>query len=90
MNIVAAAFFAAVEKPKEALLISVLRGILVIIPCVIIFSQLFSMNGVWLSFLFTEFITFIAVIIFYLRINKKGRISQKHSMYRTELYYSEN
>ncbi len=74
MNIVAAAFFAAVEKPKEALLISVLRGILVIIPCVIIFSQLFSMNGVWLSFLFTEFITFIAVIIFYLRINKKGRI----------------
>lgn len=75
INIVLASFFAAVANSKEALIISVLRGVLVIIPTVIIFSYLFSMNGVWLSFLFTEFITAIVGLVFYLRENKKISIT---------------
>lgn len=71
INIVLASFFAAVANSKEALIISILRGVLVIIPTVIVFSYILSMNGVWLSFLFTEFITAIVGLIFYLRENKK-------------------
>ena len=61
-NIVNSAFLSATQKGGPAFVISALRGFL-IIPAVIVFSVLLQMKGVWLSFVITEIITSLAVII---------------------------
>ena len=63
-NIIAAAFLSAIEKASRAFFISILRGFIVIIPAVIIFSTILKMNGVWISFLVTEFIVSIVTFLF--------------------------
>ena len=57
INILAAAFLSAVMRPKLAFIISVTRGGAVIIPLVLLLSLAFGMEGVWLSFTLSEFIT---------------------------------
>lgn len=64
INMIAAAFFSASEDAKTAVLISTLRSSIVLIPSLFILSFLFSMNGVWFSFVFAEFIVAIAAILF--------------------------
>lgn len=56
-NIVAAGFLSAVEKAKEAFVISILRGFAAILVFAFLLSALFGMNGVWLSFLAAELVT---------------------------------
>lgn len=57
INILAAAFLSAVMRPKLAFIISVTRGGAVMIPLVLLLSLAFGMEGVWLSFPLSEFIT---------------------------------
>lgn len=54
-NIVAATFLSATEKTRDAFLISVMRGVVIIVPLVLILSRVWDMTGVWLSFVLTEF-----------------------------------
>lgn len=56
-NIVLTAFLSSVEKPMSALMISLTRGLFAIVPFAFILSYFFKMNGVWLAFACTEFIT---------------------------------
>lgn len=56
-NIIMTMYFAAMEKQLAAQIISLMRGILVIIPCAFIMSFLWKEWGLWLSFTITEFIT---------------------------------
>lgn len=58
-NIIAAAFLSAITKTTHSFLISVLRGIVTILPLVFLLPQLFDMNGVWISFPLAEAFTFI-------------------------------
>lgn len=57
VNIVSAAFFSAVDMPKYASVISILRSAVLIIPAVILMGIFFGVSGVWLSFTVTEGIT---------------------------------
>lgn len=50
INVVMSAYLSAVERPKDALMVSITRGGLAIIPLVFIMSEAFGMAGVWLSF----------------------------------------
>lgn len=59
LNIVACAFLSAIEQPKKAFLISIIRGCIAIIPLVFILSNWLGMNGVWLAFVFAEAIATI-------------------------------
>lgn len=80
VNIVITTFFSAVENPKQAFIISIVRGFVAIIPLVFIFSSLLQMNGVWISFTVTEGITTLLALFFLLcyyqsnhkKINKEG------------------
>lgn len=63
INIIASTFLCAVEKPKGAFAISLLRGCIFIIPLAFILSKMFDMNGVWLSFLASEMLTFAVSLI---------------------------
>lgn len=62
LNIVIASFLSAREAPRPAFLISIARGFVVIIPAVILFSNLFQMTGVWLSFVVAELLVCIFAI----------------------------
>lgn len=54
INIVAAAFLSSIAKASQAMLISLLRSSIVLIPAVLGLSAWLGMTGVWLSFVATE------------------------------------
>lgn len=63
INIVATAILSASSKYKTALLLSVLRSCIVLIPAVIIMNAIIGIIGIWLSFTITELIVFAVVIV---------------------------
>lgn len=62
VNIAITGYFSATDKPKEAFLASMSRGVVAIIVCAIIMSSLWGMNGVWLSFAVAEVLTILLVV----------------------------
>ncbi len=62
VNIVTAMFLSATEATRDAFLISISRGFVIIIPMVFILSSFWGMNGVWLSFVFTELIVTVLAV----------------------------
>ncbi len=63
LNIVMAAFFSAVDMPKQAFIISLLRSAVIIVPMLLLLGYFLEIDGVWLSFAATEFTAFIASVI---------------------------
>lgn len=64
INIVSAFYLSATEKTRAAFFITIARGLVIIVPFVIILSNIFNMTGVWLAFVFTElFVTILAVYL---------------------------
>ena len=63
VNIVLVAYFSATANARPAIIGSLLRGVVAIGICAIVLSRIFGMNGVWLSFLTSEVITLIMVLI---------------------------
>ncbi|MDR2972986.1 MAG: polysaccharide biosynthesis C-terminal domain-containing protein [Bacteroidales bacterium] len=64
MNIVTASFFSAAGNSKKGIIISLLRSCVIIIPLVILLSTIFKMNGIWFSFVLTEFVVCVLSIVF--------------------------
>ena len=64
-NIVLSAFFAAAAREKPSQLISVLRGIVLIVPMAFLLSSIGGVNGIWLSFTATEGIVALMGIVLY-------------------------
>lgn len=56
-NILTAAFFASTEKALPAQIISLLRGIILVIPMAFLLANVWKLTGVWLSFAVTELLT---------------------------------
>ncbi len=56
-NIVAAGYLSAVNRPAEASITSICRGMVAIVACSLVLSALFGMNGVWAAFPASEAIT---------------------------------
>jgi len=76
INIVASAFFSAIDKAKTGLTISVLRGCIIIIPMVIVLSATLNMTGVWLSFVLTEMVVCAMSLVLLYRKVKNSRPMQ--------------
>ena len=70
-NIVAAGYLGAVNRPAEASITSLCRGMVAIVVCSLVLSALFGMNGVWAAFPVSEAIT-LALTVFLLN-RKAGR-----------------
>ena len=66
-NIVLSAFFAAAEQEKPAQIISILRGIVLILPMAVLLTAAFGMQGVWLSFPATEGVVAALAVMLYFR-----------------------
>ena len=69
-NTVVTTFFTSVEKALPAHVLSLLRGLVLIIPLAFIMSALWGMNGIWLCFPVAEAITAIFGSLIFLKIIK--------------------
>lgn len=69
MNIIAAALLSAAAQPERALVLSLLRSCVLLIPASLLLSAALSIRGVWLAFAATE----AAVCILSLRFMRRLR-----------------
>lgn len=70
-NIVSAMFFTSTEQALPAQLISLLRGLVVIIPTAFIMSAVLEMRGVWLSYPVTEGIVAVFAVLVLIKSRKR-------------------
>jgi putative MATE family efflux protein len=79
INIIMAMYLSATEQTKDAFIISMARGCIIIVPLVLLLSRIWNMVGVWLAFVLTEcIVTMLAIFIVSLR--KKSSIKEKISV----------
>ena len=64
INIVIISYYSSSGRVKSAFIFSILRGVVAISISALVLSLIFKLNGIWLSFLVSEVITFIIIIIF--------------------------
>ena len=62
INIVTTSFFASINKPKESFAISMIRGLIVVIPLILLLPNFLGMTGVWLTIPLAEVITLLISI----------------------------
>jgi len=75
INFIAAAFFSAIDRAKEAVAISLLRSCVINIPMVIVLGALFEMVGVWSAFVATEFVVAsVSMLLLFLRFRAVRKI----------------
>lgn len=67
INIIAAAFLSAADRPVHAFVISLLRGLILILPAAWILSVLFGLTGVWMSVPVTEAIVCLVSTVMIIR-----------------------
>lgn len=67
INIVAAAYLSSSDKPKQAFIISLLRGFILIIPVAWILPICFGLNGIWMAVPVTEGLVCVLSLFFLFR-----------------------
>ena len=65
-------YFTAVENPVPAQVISVLRGIVLVIPVAFVMAYLWGITGVWLTMVVTEGMVSFAGIVYWIRSKKSA------------------
>lgn len=59
MNVITSFYFTSIGKAKESAVISLSRGLVVLLICIFVFPLLFGMTGVWMTAPVTEGITLL-------------------------------
>ncbi len=73
LNILLSTVFAATERGVPAHILSLLRGLLLIIPFALLLAALWGITGIWLAFPAAELLTTVAALLLY-------AASRKHRM----------
>jgi putative MATE family efflux protein len=77
INIIMAMYLSAIESAKDAFIISIARGCIIIVPLVLLLSTIFKMTGIWLAFVLAEgAVTIITIIM----VNWKSRIGNEEKL----------
>ena len=70
----ASVYFTSTEYPRLAHIISILRGVVIIIPMAFLLSALGGITGVWAAFSTTELlVSLIGIILLFRFQNKVGK-----------------
>lgn len=69
-NIILATFFTSIEKALPAHILSILRGLVLIIPMAFFLSVFWKMTGVWLTYPITELLVSLLGFVIYKRKSK--------------------
>lgn len=78
-NVIISVYFTSTEYALPAHLISILRGLIVIIPMALLLSQVWGMTGVWCAFAATEIlVSMIGIIMYYLYRKKQAKKGRYH------------
>lgn len=81
VNIITTAFFSSVDTPKPAFLISVLRGIVVIIPTAVMMAGIWKMTGVWMAITVTEVLVLVVAMVALAKFGKNKQYMEKARSY---------
>ena len=71
-NMMAAGYLSAVNRPVEASITSICRGMVAIVTCSLVLSAVFGMPGVWAAFPASELLTAL-LTLFLLRRKESGK-----------------
>ena len=71
-NIILATYFTSIEKALPAHILSILRGLVLIIPMAFLLSALWEMTGVWLTYPLTESLIALLGFVIYAFKNKQN------------------
>ena len=69
LNIIGSIYFSSVDQPKKAFILSILRGLVIIVPMALALSAIWGMKGIWLSLTCTEAIVFLILAVFFPKRN---------------------
>lgn len=69
-NIILATYFTSIEKAVPAQILSILRGLVIIIPMAFLLSALWGMTGIWLTYPITECSIALLGFVIYKHKNK--------------------
>lgn len=58
-NIVASGYFQSVKKPAMSIMITVVRQVLFLVPCLYLLPRFMGLNGIWASFAASDFMAFL-------------------------------
>lgn len=70
-NVIMAVFFTSTEQMIPAHIISILRGLILIIPIAFFLSALWGMTGIWLAYPVTELIVAVLGMVIYMHNDEK-------------------
>lgn len=73
INIIMAMYLSATERTRDAFMISVSRGCVIIVPLVILLSRIWNITGVWFAFVLTECIVTV-VSLYMVKLRKKSLV----------------
>lgn len=74
LNTLSSLFFTAINRPKESLLISLSHSLIFVIVGIFVLPRIYGINGVWLTFVFANFLTFILAIYMLIKWQNKTSI----------------
>lgn len=72
-NILLSVYFVSVDRPLPSQILSILKGIVLIVPIAIILSSVAGMTGIWLAYPFAELLTAIPGCIIYWKVSKNRK-----------------
>lgn len=75
-QMIGASYFQAVGKAKPALILTLLRQSIFLIPCIILLPLFFGLNGVWFSFPISDVLATIVTYFFLKKETQKLVVSQ--------------
>ena len=75
-NIVLSFYFTSIEKAVPAQVISLARGLLIIVPLSILLANILGMTGVWMSFPISELLVSFLGLFFLVKQKLGGKHSQ--------------
>lgn len=68
-NIILAVFFTSIEKALPAHILSLLRGLILIVPMAFFLSSFAGMTGIWLTYPLTELLVALLGFVIINKIN---------------------
>ncbi|MEE1178726.1 MAG: MATE family efflux transporter [Lachnospiraceae bacterium] len=63
VNILLVAYYSAIDRSRPAIVGSLLRGAVAIVICAFVLSALLGIHGIWISFLVSEMITLVVLLL---------------------------
>lgn len=72
-NAIFSTYFASIEKPIPSQAITILKGLVIIIPFIYLFSHFMGMTGVWLAYVLTELFVLVMAVAIYILFRKRTK-----------------